>query len=91
VFHGYTFGVWVEFEDSPDVEAVEASLAAANIEVRSGEFEPPTNVGQAGQSGMAVGAIAPDRNHADALWLWLAADNYRLAAESAVAVARQLV
>ena len=91
VFHGYSFGVWVEFEDIPDVEAVEASLAAGNIEVRSGEFEPPTNVGQAGQSGMAVGAIAPDRNHPDALWLWMAADNYRLVAESAVAVARQLL
>ena len=90
VFHGYTFGVWAEFEDGPDLEAVEASLATGNIEVRGGEFEPPTNVGQAGHSGIAVGAIAPDRNCPDALWLWMAADNYRLAAESAVAVARQL-
>ncbi len=91
VFHGYTFGIWAEFENSPDLEAVEISLAEGNIEVRGGEFEPPTNVGQAGQGGIAVGAIAPDRNHADALWLWMAADNYRLAAESAVAVARQLL
>jgi aspartate-semialdehyde dehydrogenase len=91
VFHGYTFSIWVQFENSPDLEAVESSLAAGNIEVRSGEFEPPHNVGQAGQSGIAVGAIAPDRNDPNALWLWMAADNYRLAAESAVAVARQLV
>jgi aspartate-semialdehyde dehydrogenase len=91
VFHGYTFSVWVQFEDSPDLEAVEGSLAAANIEVRSGEFEPPNNVGQAGQSGITVGAVAPDRNDPDALWLWMAADNYRLAAENAVAVARQLL
>jgi aspartate-semialdehyde dehydrogenase len=91
VFHGYTFGIWAEFVGSPEVASVEASLASGNIEVRSGEFEPPTNVGQAGQSGIAVGAIAPDRNHGDALWLWMAADNYRLAAEGAVAVARQLL
>ena len=91
VFHGYTFGVWAEFEHGPDLEAVEASLATGDIEVRGGEFEPPTNVGQAGRSGIAVGAIAPDRNCPDALWLWMAADNYRLAAESAVAVARQLL
>ena len=91
VFHGYTFSVWVQFEDSPDLEAVESSLAAANIEVRSGEFEPPNNVSQAGQSGIAVGAVVPDRNDPDALWLWMAADNYRLAAENAVAVARQLL
>ena len=91
VFHGYTFSIWAQFEDSPDLEAVESSLAAANIEVRSGEFEPPNNVGQAGQNGITVGAVAPDRNDPDALWLWMAADNYRLAAENAVAVARQLL
>jgi len=91
VFHGYTFGIWAEFEDAPDLEAVEAGLSAGNIEVRSGEFEPPTNVGQAGQGGIAVGAIAPDRNCPNALWLWMAADNYRLAAEGAVAVVRQLL
>lgn len=89
VFHGYTFSMWVEFENAPDVEAVEGSLAAANIEARSGEFEPPNNVGQAGQSGIAVGAIMSDRNHPEAMWFWVAADNYRLAAENAIAVARE--
>ena len=62
-----------------------------SIEVRGGDFEPPTNVGQAGQGGIAVGAITPDRNHPEAVWLWFVADNVRLAAENAVAVARQLV
>jgi len=91
VFHGYTFGIWAEFENAPDREAVESGLATANIDVRSGEFEPPTNLGQAGQGGVAVGAIAGDRNCPNALWLWMAADNYRLAAESGVAVARSLL
>jgi len=91
VFHGYTFSIWLEFENAPEVEAVESSLAAANIEVRSGEFDPPNNVGQAGQSGIAVGAIAPDRNHAEAIWFWMAADNYRLAAENAIALAREFL
>jgi len=53
--------------------------------------EPPNNVGQAGQSGIAVGAITPDRNEPDACWFWIVADNLRLAAESAVDVAKQLV
>ena len=91
VFHGYTFSIWVEFENAPAVETLESSLAAANIEVRSGEFEPPNNVGQAGQSGIAVGAVTPDRNNAEALWFWVAADNYRLAAENAIAVAREFL
>jgi aspartate-semialdehyde dehydrogenase len=91
VFHGYSFSAWVEFETNPGPEALEASLAAEGIEVRGIEVSPPTNVGQAGQGGIAVGAIAPDRNNPEACWFWLAADNLRLAAENAVAVARELV
>jgi aspartate-semialdehyde dehydrogenase len=91
VFHGYSFSAWVEFVDAPDMEALESSLSIESIEVRGGDFEPPTNVGQAGQGGIAVGAITPDRNNPDAAWLWFVADNVRLAAENAVAVASQLV
>jgi aspartate-semialdehyde dehydrogenase len=91
VFHGYSFSAWVEFEGNPGVEALESGLVMDSIEVRGAEVEPPTNVGQAGQGGIAVGAIAPDRNDPDACWFWLVADNLRLAAENAVAVARQLV
>jgi aspartate-semialdehyde dehydrogenase len=91
VFHGYSFGAWVEFESDPNLETLENGLVTGSIEVRGSEFEAPTNVGQAGQSGIAVGAISPDRNRPEACWFWLAADNLRLTAENGVAVARQLV
>ena len=55
VFHGYSFSAWVEFEGNPGMEALESGLAAPHIEVRGADFEPPTNVGQAGQGGIAVG------------------------------------
>jgi aspartate-semialdehyde dehydrogenase len=90
VFHGYSFSAWVEFDGNPGVEALESGLVTGSIEVRGSEFEPPTNVGHAGQSGIAVGAIASDRNNPQACWFWLVADNLRLAAENAVAIARQL-
>ena len=90
VFHGLSFSAWVEFEGNPGVEAIESGLACDAVEVLSGEFDPPNNVGQAGQSGIAVGSISPDRNNAEAVWFWLAADNIRLAAENAVMVARQV-
>jgi aspartate-semialdehyde dehydrogenase len=90
VFHGYSFSAWVEFDGNPGVEALESGLATASIEVRGSEFEPPTNVGHTGQGGIAVGAIALDRNNPEACWFWLVADNLRLAAENAVALARQL-
>ncbi len=91
VFHGYSMSVWVEFESLPCVEALESSLSSPEIDVRGADFEPPTNVGQAGQGGIAVGAIAPDRNRAEACWFWLVADNLRLTAENGLAVVRQLV
>ncbi len=90
VFHGYSFSVWVEFEAEADLEGIESGLACAGIEVRGGEFEPPNNVGQAGQGGVAVGAISEDRNQSSAFWFWMAADNLRIAAENALAVAREL-
>ena len=90
VFHGYTFSVWVEFDGETEMAAIESGLACAGIEVRSGEFEPPNNVGQAGQGGVAVGGIAEDSNHPGAYWFWMAADNFRLMAENALAVAREL-
>ena len=91
VFHGYSFSAWVEFDGNPGAEAIESGLVASSIEVRGGEFEPPTNVGHAGQGGIAVGAISIDRNQPEACWFWLVADNLRLSAENAVAVARQLI
>jgi aspartate-semialdehyde dehydrogenase len=91
VFHGYSFCAWVEFESDPSFETLESGLVTGSIEVRGSEFDPPTNVGQAGQGGIAVGAISPDRNRPEACWFWLAADNLRLTAENGIAVARQLL
>ena len=67
VFHGYSFSLWVEFEENPGVDALEGGAGTAHIDVRGAEFEPPTTAGMAGQSGIAVGAIAPDRNDAAGL------------------------
>lgn len=91
VFHGYSFGAWVDFESNPGAAALESGLVSAHIEVRGSDFEAPSNVGQAGQNGIAVGAISPDRNQPEACWFWLAADNLRLTAENGVRVANQLL
>jgi aspartate-semialdehyde dehydrogenase len=91
VFHGYSFSAWVEFDTNPGVEPLESTLHTESIDVRGRELEPPTNVGQAGQGGISVGAILPDRNNAEAVWFWLVADNLRVMAENAVAVAKELV
>ena len=40
---------------------------------------------------LAVGAVSVDRNNPQAAWLWVVADNLRLQAENALAVAQQLL
>ena len=86
VFHGYSFSIWVEFEHNPGVEAVSNALAGPHIEVRRSADEPPSNVGAAGQSGIAVGSITIDRTQPNACWFWAAADNLRIAADNAIEV-----
>ncbi len=91
VFHGYSFSFWIEFEESPGASDIEDAMSHEQFDVRSGDLEPPNNVGVAGQSGIALGAIAPDRNSASAFWLWAAVDNLRLAAESAALIVGEVL
>lgn len=87
VFHGHSFSLWVEFAENPGVAALAEALQEAGIDVRPDE--PPSNATIAGQSGLSAGAIAIDSNQPRAAWIWAVADNFRLAAENAVAVARE--
>jgi aspartate-semialdehyde dehydrogenase len=91
LFHGYSFSVWIEFEQNPGVAALQQILNEPPIEVRGPDLDPPNNVGVAGQPGVSVGAISIDRNHPQAMWLWMAADNLHLAAESAADVLREVL
>jgi len=91
VFHGLTISLWIEFAERPEVEDIEAELEAAGVDVRTAELEPPTNVGTAGQSGITAGLIEADGNHPRAAWIWAVADNYRISADNAAAVVRDIV
>ena len=86
VFHGHSFSLWVEFAENPGAEKIGEILREAGIDVRADE--PPSNALIAGQSGLSAGAIAADSNQPRAAWIWAVADNFRLAAENAVAAAQ---
>ncbi len=90
-FHGYAASVWVEFASRPNVPAIIAGLKQENVDVRDESLDPPTAAGAANQDGYAVGAIEADRNHPAAAWFWLAADNFRLPADVAIDILRELV
>lgn len=91
VFHGYGISLWIEFASHTGVAAIEQTLEDEPIDVRIAGMEPPNVVGMAGQNGLAIGGVVPDRNNPQAAWLWIVADNLRLQAENAIAVAQELL
>jgi aspartate-semialdehyde dehydrogenase len=90
VFHGYSLSFWIEFESRPAATQLGEALASTEIEIRDPDLDPPTNVGTVGQQGITAGMIEADHNHPRGMWMWVAADNFRLLIDNAVAVARQL-
>lgn len=83
VFHGYSFSLWLELESDVNAEDLGEALASAQIDVRTGDQEAPSNVGAATQSGLAAGDIRVDRNNPRAVWVWIAMDNLRVTADAA--------
>jgi aspartate-semialdehyde dehydrogenase len=90
-FHGYAASVWAEFATRPNVAAIVAGLKQEGVDVRDESLDPPTAAGAANLPGYAVGAIEADRHHPAAAWFWLAADNFRLPADVAIDILRELV
>jgi aspartate-semialdehyde dehydrogenase len=87
VFHGHSFSLWIEFAENPGIEGIASALQAAGIDVHPDD--PPSNANIAGQNGLSAGAISIDSNQPRAAWIWAVADNFRLAAENAMAVAQE--
>ena len=90
VFHGYSASLWIELDKNPGIAAIEQTLSDPYVEVRAHDTEPPNNVGVAGQNEIMLGAIANDSNQPNAIWMWMAVDNFRLTAQNAAMVLRDL-
>ena len=81
VMHGYSFSIWVQLAAR---EGAAKTLEAGGFDVWADDA--PNVVSVAGQSGMSVGALREDHNDRRGLWLWLVADQYRVAAGQCVAL-----
>jgi aspartate-semialdehyde dehydrogenase len=84
VMHCYSASLWVEFANP--VEKLAGSLREEGFDIWPDDA--PSVLGVAGQNGISIGAIEPDRNRRGAYWLWAVADNYRLSADNAVMLAQ---
>lgn len=92
VFHGYVVSVLVEIGSVVTVEKVEAVLAGDRVDLVSVESDPPSNLSAAGQPDMLVRVREDSKgeNGSSRFWIWMAADNLKLAALNAIACAMEL-
>jgi aspartate-semialdehyde dehydrogenase len=89
VFHGYTASVFLELESSVTVEAVRQALREGELLVL--DEAGPSNESVAGRSEVLIRVASAHAQEGSAFWLWMAADNLRLAARNAAACAIELV
>jgi aspartate-semialdehyde dehydrogenase len=92
IFHGYVVSALVELKSQETVEEMEHALTGDHIDLVSEESEPPSNLSAAGQEDVMV-RVTGDFEGAERgtrFWLWLAADNLKLAALNAIACAGEL-
>lgn len=93
VFHGYVASVLVELAEAATVAEVEKALAGESMDVVTEDSDPPSNLSASGQEDVMVrvkasGGSAEARTRR--FWLWLAADNLKLAALTAISCAQEL-
>jgi aspartate-semialdehyde dehydrogenase len=82
----------IEVEKLSTVNELEAALAGDHIDVLTGESDPPSNLSAAGQEEILVRVRkdSNDSNDAARFWIWMAADNLKLAALNSIACATEL-
>ena len=94
VFHGLTFSIVVDLERPVEVGALEEALTGEHVEVILEETDSPSNLAATGQDDLLVRLRQEPglRNAAGSsrFWMWVAVDNLRLRAESAVQCALYL-
>ena len=92
VFHGYVVSMLVEFSAAATKGEIEAALAGEHIDVVSEESDPPSNLSAAGQEDIMVRVSSGcgEGESGRSFFLWLAADNLKLAALNAIACGAEL-
>lgn len=86
VFHGFSISLFLEFAQPVTLEAVSAAIASESMDLVGEEGDPPSNLSSAGQ-GQVLAQVKGDGSR---YAVWLAADNLKLTARTAVACALEL-
>jgi aspartate-semialdehyde dehydrogenase len=91
VFHSHTFTAYAEFETPPALDDLAARLEGAGLKMTRAKDEPPTNVNVVGEPRPVLRQPERDPSIETGVWLWGAADNLRVPAVTAVAIAEKLL
>ena len=88
-FHTYTFSVCMEFKEHASAEELQQVLAGSHIALTTDFNDSPSNVNAAGRNDVMV-TVRTDNYNRNVAWLWAAADNLKIAADTAVECAVEL-
>ncbi len=89
-FHGIVVSFYVETANPIAIGDFEQALAGDHVQFNRLPDDPPSNISAAGQPDILL-TISRDSLRPNGLWLWAAADNFRVAAENAVEIAERLL
>ncbi|HYH01196.1 MAG TPA: Asd/ArgC dimerization domain-containing protein [Terriglobales bacterium] len=89
-FHGHAFSVYIETDDPASAGDLAQALTGDHVTVARVAEDSPSNVNAAGQEGILV-SVRRDAERENGFWLWAAADNLRVIANTAVECAESLM
>ena len=90
VFHGFTVSLFLDFTGPVAIEALSRGLASEHVDLVGEEGDPPSNLSAAGQGQLLVTLDPASETDAKSYSLWMAGDNLKLTARTAVACALEL-
>lgn len=92
VFHAYTMSIYVQLPASADDGAIRKALDGGLVHLTTTHEDAPTNQSIVEEQGIAISLTedAPAAQDTRGFWLWMAADNLKLAARQAVATAAEI-
>ncbi len=89
IFHGHALALYVEMDKPVDLPALSQALAGDHVVVPGADEDSPSNVSSAGQGDILL-SLKNDPAQPNGVWLWVAADNLRIAALTAVECAESM-
>ena len=89
IFHGYALSVFLELEGAVDVQALSQALAGDHVAIPGADEDSPSNVSAAGQADIQL-SLKIDPVQPNGVWLWIAVDNLRVSALTAVECAESM-